>query len=836
MRVAPQIATVLGLVLLLTWFAMVAADPEAEVFEHALAELDHFGMIQNALDRDVFTARAGMLRNYDPLVREINALHASLQRLRGTAAFDADTQAAIDELATSIDRQQELVELFKSENALLHNSLSFFERFSVSAASPELAPATSAAVAAILHLTLDTSTAAVRDVEDRLGELKTQASQADEDQQVEALLAHGRLLNKLLPSVDGILKTMRALPQKQQQDVVHAMIVRDQFAFRTSARWFRALLYGTSLLLVAFLVDRGIRLKSRADALARRAAAEHLIAGISMRFINVSPQTLDAEIDRALAEIAAFCGADRTYIVMSGSAPRQHIWHKPGMEPPPGWPELAPDLANRIGTGEDGVVKVPDIRRMPTGETRAICLNLGLGAWACVTNQNADGVRVALGFDAIGRPCHNSKTSEHALLRMVLDTIVQAVERNAIEKERTRLEARLRHARRMEKIGIFTSGIAHNFNNILGGILGHSELMEEHIGPDAKLVRNLGGIRRSAERARDLVDQIMVFGRRREFGGQLLSVGALIAETASLLKVSLPPDIGLIIRQPPMAAIISGERAQLQQVLLNLCNNAANAMPAGGRIEISTELHETTQPRSLNHVEIQPGRYVCIAVTDTGHGLDKATLARIFEPFFTTRSSGNGLGLATVSEIIRDHDGAVNVQSQLGQGSRFEVWLPQTAATEQASEVGAAAPLTGRGQTIMLVAEDAERVLREEEMLAALGYEPVGFTSVDAATTACRADPHRFDMVIVGDFGSAAVSLDLAAALHATIPRVPIVLATTTVIEIGADTLVSAGISDVVRWPIVAEEIAIALADGAAIKRADRPPPRQASATTSSLH
>jgi CheY-like chemotaxis protein len=223
-------------------------------------------------------------------------------------------------------------------------------------------------------------------------------------------------------------------------------------------------------------------------------------------------------------------------------------------------------------------------------------------------------------------------------------------------------------------------------------------------------------------------------------------------------------------------------------------------------------------------------------VTDTGQGLDKATLARIFEPFFTTRSSGNGLGLATVSEIVRDHDGAVNVQSQLGQGSRFEVWLPQTAATEQASEVGAAAPLTGRGQTIMLVAEDAERVLREEEMLAALGYEPVGFTSADAATTACRADPHRFDMVIVGDFGSAAVSLDLAAALHATIPRVPIVLATTTAIEISADTLVSAGISDVVRWPIVAEEIAIALADRAAIKRADRPPPRQASATTSSLH
>jgi signal transduction histidine kinase len=835
MRGAPQIATVVCLVLLLTWFAMLAADPEAEVFDHALAELDHFGMIENALYRDVFTVRAGMLRDYDPLMREINALRASLQQLRGAAAFDVDTLAEIDELAASIDSQEELVELFKSENALLHNSLSFFGRFGVNAVSPELAPASSAAAAAILHLTLDTSPAAVRDVQDRLGELKKQAGQADEDLQVEALLAHGRLLNKLLPSVDGILKTMRALPQKQQQDLLHAMILRDQFAFRTSARWFRALLYGASLLLVAFLVDLGMRLKSRADALARRAAVEHLIAGISMRFIKASPKNVDAEIDRALADMAAFCGADRAYFVMSGSSPRQHIWHKPGMEPPPGWPEAAPELADRIGTGEDGVAKVLDIGRMPAGEIRTICLDLGLGGWACVTNPNADGVRLALGFDAIGRPYSNSKVHGLALLRMALDTIVQAVERNAVETERTRLEARLRHARRMEKIGIFTSGIAHNFNNILGGILGHSEVMEEHIGPDAKLVRNLGAIRRSAERARDLVDQILIFGRR-ESSRKPLSVGALIAETTSLLKVSLPPGIELVIRQPPMAAIIFGERSQLQQVLLNLCSNSANAMPTGGRIEISTELRETTQSRSLSHDKIRPGHYVCIAVTDTGQGADEATLERIFEPFFTTRSSGNGLGLATVRGIVRDHDGGVDVQSRVGEGSRFEVWLPQTLATEQAPEVSAAAPLTGRGQTIMLVAKDAEHVLREEETLAALGYEPVGFTTADAAATACRSDPRRFDMVIVGDFGSASESLDLAAALHAAVPRLPIVLATTTAIEISADTLVSAGISDVVRWPIVAEEIAIALADCAAVKKVHRPSARQARLVASSLH
>jgi signal transduction histidine kinase len=211
--------------------------------------------------------------------------------------------------------------------------------------------------------------------------------------------------------------------------------------------------------------------------------------------------------------------------------------------------------------------------------------------------------------------------------------------------------------RRMEKIGTFTSGIAHNFNNTLGGILGHAEVMEEHVGSNAKLVGNLGAIRRSAERARDLANQILAFGRRRDSRRKPLSIGALIAETASLLRVSLPPDIHLLIKQSPVATIVSGENARLQQVILNLCNNTAHAMPKRGRIEVATELLDVPETYSLSHAEIEPGKYVCIAVTDTGQGMDEPTLGRIFEPFFTTRSSGNGLGLATVREIVHDHGG-----------------------------------------------------------------------------------------------------------------------------------------------------------------------------------
>jgi signal transduction histidine kinase len=819
MRAALTTAIFVTLVLLLTWLSLRAVNPEAELFDHALMELNRFAMLEAALYRDVFTARSGTLRNYDPLVRELNALRDSLDRLRAMSVIDATTNAAIDRLAASVDRQEELVELFKSDNALLQNSLAFFGRFQTQSASPDLDPAISMAAAAILHLTLDTSSGALRDVQNRLDNLDEQATRTGQKSSVEALLAHGRLLHRLLPSVDGTLRAMRALPQKQEQDTLRSTIVTQQVESRIEARWYRFLLYTTSLILVAFVVHLGIRLKSRADALQRRAEFEHVIAGISMRFINTQPQNIDSEIDRAVTELAACIGSDRAYFVMSGPTPRLHHWHRTALPPPPGWPAGAIELAAQIGTGSDGIVHISRASRMPIGESKARCLDLGIEGWTCATNTTSDGARVALGFDAVGRPCRIKTRGELALVRMALDTILQAVERRAVENERTRLESRLRQARRMEKIGTFTSGIAHNFNNILGGILGHSEVMEEHAGSDARFARNLVAIRRGAERARDLVDQMLAFGRRRDARRKPLSVGALIAETASLLGVSLPKGIELVIRQPPVATIVYGENAPLQQVILNLCNNAAHAMGDSGRIEITTNLHEVSEPLALSHDEIRAGHYVCITVTDTGEGMDETTLGRIFEPFFTTRPSGNGLGLATVREIVHEHGGTVSVQSKPNEGSRFEVWLPRAAAAPM-SEAGEAAFRTGKGQTVMLVAHDAERVLRDEEMLAALGYEPVGFTNADAALAACRADPTRFDMAVVGHFGLAARSLELAAALHASAPRLPIVLASKAAIEIGADTLVRAGISDVVRWPIVAEEIAMAL-DGSAPTQAD---------------
>jgi signal transduction histidine kinase len=811
MKVFPAAATTAALVVaLLTWLALRALNPEAETFDVALSELDHFAMIENALYRDVFSARAGMLRNYDPLVREINTLRICRDRLRQAAAIDRETSAAVDRLVASVDRQEELVEKFKSDNALMHNSLSFFGRFSAWPKAPELDPAISAAAAAMLNLTLDTSVGAASEVQDRLDEVDRLATPSHSEL-VAPLLAHGRLLHDLLPAVDRALQAMRALPRKQEQDGLRTLLMARQAETRTSARLYREMLYGASLLLVAFLVFLGFQLKARAKALQRRAAFEHVIAAISMRFINAQPQTIDAEIDRALADMARCIGSDRAFFVLSGNEPRQHVWHRPAFNLPPTWPESALELALQAKCTVDGIVHVPRVPRMSRRGLKSRLLAEGLGGLAYAVNVDKDGRAVMLGFESIGRPCLMTSLGELSLLRMALDTIVYAVGRHAMETERTRLEARLQQARRMEKIGTLTSGIAHNFNNILGGILGHTEVMEEHLGPDARLGRNLGAIRRGAERARDLVDQILVFGQRRDVRRRPLSATGLVAETASLLTVSLPSGIELKIQESPVAAIVSGESAQLQQVILNLCNNAAQAMEHGGRIEITTQLREVTEQRSVTHDELHPGRYVCIVVTDTGHGMDQATQARIFQPFFTTRASGNGLGLATVREIVREHGGAMNVESAPGHGSRFEVWIPSTESPASMPATPVPLAQVGNGETVMIVTSDATRLLRDEETLAALGFEPVGFNAAGAALAACRARPDRFDALIVGHFGSTMSSLEIAAALHEVAPSLPIILATKSSEEIGAERLIGTGIADVVHWPIIAAEVAAAL-------------------------
>ncbi len=818
MKVTPAVAAVpllLFLLLLLTWLSVRAFNPEAELFDQALAALDRFAMVENALCRDALSARAGMLRNYDPLTRQVTGLYSALARLRETAAVDDETTAAIDRLAASVSRQEALVEQFKSDNALLQNSLAYFRLFSRRLSGLDrdgpLVPAVSALVTAMLRLTLDTSSSAAREVEERLASLSQQPPASNGADSIQALLAHGRMLHDLLPATDDVLKALFAVPSKRELETIHAMILMRQGASRESARGFRRLLYATSLLLVGLLIHTGLRLRARAQALGRRAAFEHVIAGISMRFIDAESGDIGGTIELALADMAECVGADRAYFVICDQPARIHGWCRPGMNFATGWTDRLLALTVRFGPPADGIIHIPRVSRLPSREDRDACLAVGLRGWACVSRTTGDGVGMVLGFDALRHASRITRSGELGLLPTALNTIANAVRRQLMEQERARLEAQLQHARRMETVGALASGVAHNFNNIVGAILGYAEMAEAHIAAHTRAARHLDEIRRAGERARGLVDQILAFGRRREARRMPVSVKALLTEATSLLRASLPSRIELIVGEVPDAAIVSGEFGQLQQVILNLCNNAAQAMDETGRIEIETELHEIVRARPLTHRSLAPGRYVRIAVSDGGRGMDDAIIERIFEPFFTTRATGNGLGLATVREIVSEHGGAMKVSSTPGFGSRFEIWLPHVAPAAAISRDEAPALPLGHGETVLLVDDDSERLLRDEEILAALGYEPVGHTRTADALAACRRIPERFDAVMLGHLVPTVYGLELAAALHAIAPDLPILLATGSADEIAADALMAAGIFEVVRRPVGTSELAAAL-------------------------
>jgi signal transduction histidine kinase len=511
-----------------------------------------------------------------------------------------------------------------------------------------------------------------------------------------------------------------------------------------------------------------------------------------------------------LAELAELIAADRAYLAMPGTLSRIYRWCSHKTSFPPGWPDQAPALAARLGATTQDITYIRNLDRLPPGADKDTLIASGIRGWVCVSKQYESGTAI-LGFDLL-RPGISTQSAELGLLRMALDGVANAITREHLERERARLEANLQRARRMETVGALASGIAHNFNNIVGAILGYTEAAEGQLGSDSRPARSLTEIRRACERARDLGDQILAFGRRSEADRRPVSLKELFVETRSLLHASLPSQIDLIIREVPEAAVIQGNPGQVQQIILNLCDNAAQAMDEPGRIEIETEVREIAEARTLTHSDLAPGRYVRITVSDSGRGMDETTLRRIFEPFFTTRVAGNGLGLATVCEIVREHGGAIDISSTPGVGSCFEVWLPCGAMI-------AAAPATrphtlplGRGETVLMVDAVSERLPADEEMFAAIGYEPVGFTRAVDALAACRAKPERFDALVVGHFGTANSMLDLAAALHEIAPGLPILLATASADDIRTDALVTAGVSEVVHRPLISAEIASALA------------------------
>lgn len=317
---------------------------------------------------------------------------------------------------------------------------------------------------------------------------------------------------------------------------------------------------------------------------------------------------------------------------------------------------------------------------------------------------------------------------------------------------RRALEKQLQQAQKFEAIGELAGGIAHDFNNMVGAILGWAELGSDEVPPEHKARAHFGKIQQQARRAAALTRQLLAFARRQILEPRNMDLNQSVTETLSLLEKVIGSNIELETRLAPDLAPIRADPTQFEQVLMNLCLNARDAMPQGGHLLIETSIVEYDDEQCRRFTYAHPGRYGCLAVSDTGIGMDAATLDRIFEPFFTTKEvgKGTGLGLATVYGVVKQHGGFVNVYSELGRGTCFRVYLPvgQVAAEPKAKPV-ADAPAAGGHETI-LIAEDHEG-LREiaRQTLSQLGYHVLVAVDGEQAVEIFRLHHAKIDLVVL---------------------------------------------------------------------------------------
>ena len=297
-------------------------------------------------------------------------------------------------------------------------------------------------------------------------------------------------------------------------------------------------------------------------------------------------------------------------------------------------------------------------------------------------------------------------------------------ERKEAERERLELEKQLQRAEKVESIGRLAGGIAHDLNNSLVPILGYSELLMDDFEPDDLRRQSVKEITQSATRARDLVRQLLAFSRNQTIDFRPLNLNQAIENFYTLLQRTLREDIKLEFNLSPDIGIVKGDISQIDQIVMNLAVNAADAMPTGGKLIIETAPAILDRGYTEKHPGAKPGEYAMVAVSDTGCGMDEATIDKIFEPFFSTKGEqGTGLGLATVYGIVKQHKGNIWVYSEIGKGTTFKVYFPVTNETPADIVIDELSTANSKGDEKILLVEDNPEVRKlVRSILGKRGY------------------------------------------------------------------------------------------------------------------
>ncbi len=347
---------------------------------------------------------------------------------------------------------------------------------------------------------------------------------------------------------------------------------------------------------------------------------------------------------------------------------------------------------------------------------------------------------------------------------------------------RKKLEEQFRQAQKMEAMGTLAGGIAHDFNNILSSINGYTELARLKLVGNPEVRDYLGAVLKAGQRAAALVRQILSFSRRETLERAPIQLRAIVAECVDLLRATIPATVEITTSLAGDAPVVLADATQIHQVLMNLGTNAWHAMKGGsGEIHFRLERLVVDAAFAATQPRLRPGNYARISVTDTGGGMDQATLRRIFEPFFTTKpqGEGTGLGLSVVHGIMESHDGAISVYSQPGEGTVFHLYFPAHVGQEAGVVDSNVGPVPrGTGERILLVDDEELLVNMGREALKGLGYLAESTTRPADALAQIRADPSHFDLMVTDQTMPGMTGLALAAEVRLIRPQMPIMLMT----------------------------------------------------------
>ncbi|WP_051305431.1 hybrid sensor histidine kinase/response regulator [Desulfogranum mediterraneum] len=387
--------------------------------------------------------------------------------------------------------------------------------------------------------------------------------------------------------------------------------------------------------------------------------------------------------------------------------------------------------------------------------------------------------------------------------------LVSIVETAKDITEKKRLEHQLRQTQKMEAIGTLAGGIAHDFNNILSAIIGYSELIQREVAAESKTGRYVGNILEAGGRAADLVKQILTFSHKAESDKQPLLPHLIVKEALKLLRATLPTTLSIEEDIEPDCGTILADPTNLHQIVINLCTNGLQAMTEQkGILGVRLQAREVAAADIPAGSTVSPGNFIVLTVTDTGVGMDQATMDRIFEPFFTTREEGTGMGLALVHGIVRDSHGFMVVKSEAGKGSSFAAYFP-VSQEERPATTRSSQQLSpkGRGEHILVVDDDPLLARVTKTQLRDMGYKVTATSNSQDALEKIAISPDRFDLLVTDQTMPGLTGTELTLAAKAIKPGLPVILCTGHSDLVSKQKALELGIQRYVAKPITGNEL-----------------------------